>query len=551
MKPTLVLEQVQMSELDVSIPDNSIEEQVQLFESEVSILDNSIEDVTDNMAIALRKRKRSYVKYLISQFVCTDHLSVQYQNFIVVIDAIKTPTSIQKALKYENWVQAMKEEMSALEKNSTWEIVDRPKDKRVVGCRWIYTVKCKFDRTLERYKARLVTKGYTQTYGIYYEETFVPIAKMNMVRVIISLAAHFDWNLQQFDVKNVFLHGDLKEEVYMKILPGFYSHNETNKFGRFAQVMISLGYRQSQGDRTLFTKHSPDGKLIILLVYVDYMIVTGDDEIEKLTLKEKLGKLKYFLGIEVAYSKQGIFISQRKYILDLLKETGKLGCKTSRVPIEQNHRIGMRKVQSLVGKSIYLSHTGSDIVYVVSVINQFMHDPRERHLQAASLGKGLLFRKERTLSIEIYTDADYARSIMDRRSTSIYCMFLGENLVTWRSKKQNVVARSSAKAKFQAIGLWMKIILDNLEVKYEGPIKLFCDNNLDISIAHNSVQHDRTKHIEIYRHFIKEKLDSGLIVITHVPIGFQVIDVFTKELTVTRFQELNDKLGMIDIHLPT
>ncbi|RDY13596.1 putative mitochondrial protein, partial [Mucuna pruriens] len=128
-KPTLVQEQVQMSELDVSIPNNSIEEQVQLFEPEVSIPDNSIEDVTDDMLIALRKGKRSCVKYPISQFVHTNHLSVQHQSFIAAIDATKTPTL----------VQAMKEEMEALEKNSTWEIVDKPKDKRVVGCRWIYT----------------------------------------------------------------------------------------------------------------------------------------------------------------------------------------------------------------------------------------------------------------------------------------------------------------------------------------------------------------------------------------------------------------------------
>ncbi|RDX77849.1 hypothetical protein CR513_41959, partial [Mucuna pruriens] len=195
----------------------------------------------------------------------------------------------------------MKEVMKVLEKNSTWKIVDRSKDKRV-----IYTVKCKSDGTLERYKARLVTKGYTQTYGIDYEETFAPIAKMNLVRVIISLVTHYGWNLQQFDVKNVFFHGDLEEEVYMEISSGFYSHNEKNKvcklkkalyrlkqftqawFGRFVQVMIFLGYKQCQGDHILFIKHSSDGKLTLLLVYVDNMIVTGHDEIEKLTLKEKL-----------------------------------------------------------------------------------------------------------------------------------------------------------------------------------------------------------------------------------------------------------------------
>ncbi|RDX92968.1 hypothetical protein CR513_24839, partial [Mucuna pruriens] len=375
-------------------------------------------------------------------------------------------------------------------------------------------MKCKSNETLEQYKARLVAKGYSQTYGIDYEETFAPIAKMNTVRVILSLAAHFGWNLQQFDVKNVFLHGNLEEEVYMEIPLRFYSYNEKNKPCRLKKTFLP-----EHGDHTLFIKHSPDGKLTLLLVYVDDMIVIGDYEIEKLTLKEKLatqfemkelGKLKYFLGIEVAYSKQGIFISQRKYVLDLLKETRKLGCKTLGVPIEQNHRVGCEESPA-IEKSQYQR------LILSMLISQFMHDPRERHLQAverilqylkASPGKGLLFIKEGTLSMEIYTNANYIGSVVDKKSTSGYCMFLGGNLLTWKSKKQNVVARSNA-----------EIIFDDHKVKYGGPIKLFYSNNSIVSIAHNPFQHDKTKHIEIDKHFIKEKLNSGLVVTTRVLTG--------------------------------
>ncbi|RDX72513.1 Copia protein, partial [Mucuna pruriens] len=159
--------------------------------------------------------------------------------------------------------------------------------------------------------------------------------------------------------------------------------------------------------------------------------------------------------------------------------------------------------------------------------------------------------------LKYFIGIEVAYSKQDRRSTSGYYMFLGGNLVTWKSKKQNVVARSSAKTKFRAMthsiceGLWMKIIFYDLKVKYEGPIKFFYDNNSAISIAHNLVQHDKAKHIEIDKHFIEEKLNSGLVVITHVPIGLQVANIFTKVLSAARFQELNDKLGMIDIHLPT
>jgi len=179
-----------------------------------------------------------------------------------------------------------------------------------------------------------------------------------------------------------------------------------------------------------------------------------------------------------------------------------------------------------VGKLIYLSHTRPNIAYAVSVVSQFMHDPRERHLQAVnriiqylkpSPRNGLLFKKGKNLSMKIFTDANYAGSIVDRRSTTGYCMFLGGNLVTWRTKKQNVVAKSSAETQFRVMAqgvcelLWMKIILDDLKINYEAPMGLVCDNKSAISIAHNLVQHDRTKHVEIDRHFIKEKLDNGLI----------------------------------------
>ena len=225
----------------------------------------------------------------------------------------------------------MREEMSALEKNKTWEIVKRLKGKNIVDCKWIFTSKYKVDGSLERHKARLVAKGYTQTYGVDYQETFAPVTKMNTVRILLSLAAHYNWQLLQYDVKNAFLHGDLDEEIYMNIPPEFKG-NTGNKvcklkkalyglkqsprawFGRFAKVMKEFGYKQSQGNHTLFIQHSAAGGETALLVYVDDIIVTGNDEREKHEVKQRLEKkykikelekLKYFLGIEVAYSTKG------------------------------------------------------------------------------------------------------------------------------------------------------------------------------------------------------------------------------------------------------
>lgn len=565
----------------------------------IDLMDKLNEPDDIDLPIALRKGTRTCTKHPLCLSITYQKLSPTHKVFLSNLHTIPIPRNLSEALKDKKWEDAMRVEMTALEKNKTWELVKLPRGKKLVGCRWVFTVKYKSDGSIERYKARLVAKGYTQTYGIDYLETFAPVAKMNTVRILLSLAASFGWNLQQFDVKNAFLHGDLDEEIYMEVPPGFaskegmvcrlkkalYGLKQSPRawFGRFSKVMTTLGYKQSQGDHSLFIRHSNLGGVIALLVYVDDIIVTGNDEGEMENLKgnllaefdiKELGKLKYFLGIEVAHSKLGIFISQQKYVLDLLKETGKLGCKPIDTPIEYNHglcdapedlTVDKGAYQRLVGKLIYLSHTRPDIAFAVSVVSRFMHNPKETHLKAVyrilqylkgNPGRGILFKRGESMTIEAYTDADYAGSLVDRRSTSGYCTFLGGNLVTWRSKKQNVVARSSAESEFRSMAmgicelLWLKIILEDLKIKWEGPMRLYCDNKSAISIAHNPVQHDRTKHIEVDRHFIKEKLDSGLICTPFISTKDQLADVLTKGLPSHEFQQIIGKLGMEDIHSP-
>jgi hypothetical protein len=303
--------------------------------------------------------------------------------------------------------------------------------------------------------------------------------------------------------------------------------------------MQTFGYKQSGADHTLFIKHK-GGKVTALIMYVDDIVLTGDDLDEMKLLQEylatefkmkSLGQLKYFLGIEVARSAQGISLSQRKYVIDLLTETGMLACKPASTPMETNHKLkifphqvptDIGRYQRLVGRLIYLTHTRPDIAYAISVVSQFMHAPNEEHMDAVNRiirylkgapGKGLLFLKTGVSSIIGYTDADWAGDQTTRKSTSGYFTFVEGNLVTWRSKKQKVVARSSAKAEFRGIAhgvcelLWIKRILIDLGTQYPYPMSLHCDNKAAIAIAQNPVQHDCTKHVEIDRHFIKEKLD--------------------------------------------
>lgn len=287
-----------------------------------------------------------------------------------------------------------------------------------------------------------------------------------------------------------------------------------------------------------------------------------------------LGPLKYFLGMEVARSKKGIFLCQRKYVLDLLEETGMLGCKPADTPMEPHYKIGSRedsppvdtgRYQRLVGKLIYLSHTRPDIAFPVSVVSQFMNKPNEEHMDAVyrilrylkmTPGKGIFFKGGGNKGIEIYSDPDWAGSISGRKSTTGYCTYVLRTLVIWRSKKPSVVARSSAEAEYRALaqsiceGLWIKRLLEELRISTSEPMKVFCDNLAAISIAKNPVHHDRTKHVEIDRHFIKEKVESRILNLIYTPTHLQVADILTKALSRVKFEDFKSKLGMINIYSP-
>ncbi|RVW78877.1 Retrovirus-related Pol polyprotein from transposon RE1 [Vitis vinifera] len=258
-----------------------------------------------------------------------------------------------------------------------------------------------------------------------------------------------------------------------------------------------------------------------------------------------LGNLKYFLGMEVARSRKGIVVSQRKYILDILKETGMLGCKPIDTPMDSQKKLGIEKeskpvdrgrYQRLVGRLIYLSHNSARYWLAVSAVSQFMHSPTEEHMEAVyrilrylkmTPGKGLFFRKTENRDTEVYSDADWAGNIIDRRSHFRILSFVWGNLVTLESKKQSVVARSSAEAEYRALaqgiceGIWIKRVLSELGQTSSSPILMMCDNQAAISIAKNPVHHDRTKHVEIDRHFITEKVTSETVKLNYVPTKHQ------------------------------
>ncbi|CAM8905397.1 unnamed protein product [Rhodiola kirilowii] len=353
----------------------------------------------------------------------------------------------------------MKREMDAQQANKTWVITDLSSHKRAVGSKWVFRIKYKSDGTIERYKARLVAKGFAQEEGLDYTETFAPVIKMTTVRIILALAASKDWPLFQLDVDNAFLHGSLDEEVYMEIPPGF--HSELKKqgkvckllksvyglkqasrqlFSKFSDALLAYGFIQSLNDYSLFT-FCKNGVFLVLLVYVDDVIITGTslkaiDEVKEyihscFKIKD-LGPLRFFVGLEVARSKTGIFINQRKYALELLEEAGLLGCKPATMPMDSKHSVSTStsallddptSYRRLVGKLIYLNVTRPDLSYSVHVLSQFMGSPRHDHLQAAlrvlryikaAPAQSIFFQAKSPLHLETFCDADWASCPLTR-----------------------------------------------------------------------------------------------------------------------------------------
>ncbi|CAM8887400.1 unnamed protein product [Rhodiola kirilowii] len=330
---------------------------------------------------------------------------------------------------------------------------------------------------------------------------------MNTVRCLLAIAASKDWLIFQLDVDNAFLHGQLDEEVYMKLPPGFYESAKTNGqvcrllkslyglkqasrqwFEKLSEALISYGFRQSLLDYSLFILQG-SVHTTFLLVYVDDIVITGTSievitEVKqfihaKFRLKD-LGLLRFFLGLEVARGPKGIQLNQRKYALELLEDQHMTDCKPVRTPMDTKHTLNLSKAEllpdpmvyrRLVGKLIYLTITRPDLSYAVHVLCQFMHSPTVEHLQAAhrvlryikaAPAQGLFFPAMTSLTIIAYFDADWGACPITRRSITGYCILLGGCLVSWKTKKQPVVSRSSAESEYRAMAMaCCELVLDS------------------------------------------------------------------------------------------
>ncbi|GLU08619.1 hypothetical protein SLE2022_255210 [Rubroshorea leprosula] len=508
------------------------------------------------------------------------------------------PKTFKQAQRFPEWQHAMNEEYVALLRNKTWVLVPPPCGANIVGSKWVYRIKQRADGSIERYKARLVAQGYTQQPGIDYDETFSPVVKPVTIRTVLALALSKSWPIHQLDVKNAFLNGYLSEPVYMSQPSRFVDPQYPNHvcflqralyglkqaprawFQRFAAFLYSCGFIQAYSDCSMFLYHS-NGMLAILLLYVDDIILTAStqpllDHIIALLKKEflmtDLGVLNYFLGITARFNSDGIFLCQTKYVADLLDRIGMSDCKAVSTPMTPKQKLvasdsppcsDSTQYRSIVGALQYLTFTRPDIAFAVQQVCQYMHAPTENHFQAlkwilrhlqGTLHYGLQLFKDFSPSLHIYTDADWAGCLDSRRSTSGYCLFFGRSLVSWSSKKQPTVARSSAEAEYRAMAnavaemVWVRQLLGELRIFLSSPPVLFCDNISALYMALNPVQHQRTKHIEIDIHFVRERVASRAILLQHVPTSLQCADILTKALSTSIFGSQRSNLCVL--HYP-
>lgn len=538
----------------------------------------------------------------------TDHLvHNKFNCFLTSYTSNTDPSTFAQALKHHHWVDAMNKELSALELNNTWEVTELPPSKKSIGCKWVFKTKFNTDGTVERYKARLVILGCKQTYGVDYMDTFAPVAKLTTVRTLLAMAAIQDWIVIQMDVTNAFLHGDLQEIVYMKFPPGYkgmgsrisYSHDAGSSssakglvcrlikslyglkqaprtwFSKLSLTLINNDYVQSKTDYSLFVKTTKE-TIVLVLVYVDDFLIAGNSSHDIAALKKMLfvnfhmkdlGDVRYFLGLEIDRKAEGFFVSQKKYTLDLLKEYDMEDASPVKLPMDVHIKLAPavgtslsdpHPYQRLLGKLIYLTVTRPDITFSVQQLSQYMQHPTSEHMKAATRvlrylltnpSQGVLLASSSAAHLHAYCDSDWASCPVTRRSTSGFCVLLGNSPISWKSKKQTVVARSTAEAEYRAMALtsceitWITALLKDMGLQHIPPTILQCDNKAAIAIAANPVLHERTKHIEVDCHFVRDKIKSGAIVTKHVPSHSQVADILTKPVSIKQHYGLLRKLG--------
>ncbi|KAL5844965.1 hypothetical protein ACOSQ4_010923 [Xanthoceras sorbifolium] len=419
------------------------------------------------------------------------------------------PIHFEDTVKSEKWRQAMDVEMAAIKRNDTWELTELPEGGKKIGVKWVYKTKFNENGEVDKYKAWLVVKGYSQQHGVDYTEVFAPVARMETIRLVVACAAQRGWDIYQLDVKSAFLYGELNEEVFVQQPCGYIQKGHEHKVYKLKKTLYGL----KQASRAWYSR------------------------IEAYFIKEGFEKCDY---------KHTLFIKAENRGCKLMKDEG--GIKVDKTQFTQ-----------IVGSLMYLIATRPDVMSIVGLISRYMENATELHQQVAkrvlrylrgTLDFGLFYKKGGNSKLVAYTDSDYAGDLEDRKSTTGYVFLLSSAAVSWLSKKQPVVSLSTTEAEFIDVAscacqaVWLKRVLDMLSLNQDQTTAIYCDNSSAIKLSKNPVMHGHNKYIDVRFHFLRELTKAGSVELIYCSTQNQLAHVMTKPLKLDVFLKMRATLGV-------
>ena len=518
---------------------------------------------------------------------------------VYTINQNPEPRSYKEAiqsLEKEQWIEAMNEEIKCLNDNNTWDLADLPESRHAVGSKWVFKRKLDENNQVVSYKARLVAQGFSQKYGTDYDEVFAPVIRSSTFRLLLAVSAKRKYVVKQFDIKSAFLNGELQEEIYLKQPPGFQVNNQVYRLKKslyglkqaarvwnstIHQVFIENDFRQSEIDKCLYIKQS-ENKSCYIIIHVDDILISGSDidivnQIqvklsERFQIKD-LGKVKYFLGIQIQQDSKGdYFINQEAYIDKIISESKLSDAKPSKFPLDtgyyklQNSELlpDNEEYRKLIGMLLYIStNSRPDISSSVSILSQKVSKPSrldlnevKRIIRYLSCTKKLNLRLSNQNSdkdLLMYSDANWAEDRIDRKSNSGYIVFAFGGTISWACRKQVSVSLSSTEAEYIALSeatqelIWLQRLSEDFSINIQYPVQILADNQSAIKMIDNSKFSNSTKHIETRYHFIKDIKEQGLINVKYVPAEDNIADMLTKALGGTKIRDLRSRAGLGDL----